>query len=190
MVGNNSNFTKLDILRCFLRLNRNASRQELAKELELGEGTVRTILKNLKARKLSDSTKNGHFLTKKGNEILNRIYDCISSPTNITLNDIYPNLKKVGILVRNMPSLKHTYKLRDTAVRNGAEGAVILEYKNKLKLPEQANFNYKSLEKQFDLRNNDLLIVSFSNKNKYAENGALAVTVELNNIIKNFINKF
>src|SRR3989344_4529448 len=135
MVGNTPNFTKLDVLRCFLRLNSNISRQELARELELGEGTVRTILNSLKSRKLLDSTKKGHFLTKKGNELLSRIHNYIGTPTNIEAKDIYPNLKKVGVIMRNMPNLGHTYKLRDTAVKNGAEGAVILSYKNRLKLP-------------------------------------------------------
>ena len=190
MVGNNPNFTKLDVLRCFLRLDRNVSRQELAKELELGEGTIRTILNSLKSRGLLDSTKKGHFLTKKGKELLDRIYNCIGAPTNLKINDIYPNLKKVGVLMRNMPNLRHTYKLRDTAVRNGAEAAMILSYKKRLKLPEQSNFNYRSLEKHFDFKDNDLLVVSFSNQNKYAENGALAVIVELNNVIKSFISEF
>ena len=191
MVGNTPNFTKLDVLRCFLRLNRNVSRHELARELELGEGTVRTILNNLKSRKLLDSTKKGHFLTKKGNELLNRICCYISAPKNLAIDDIYPNLKKSGVVVRNMHKLKETYKLRDVAVRNGAEGAMILKFENRLKMPESASLiNYKNLEKHFELKNNDILVISFSNKNKYAENGALAVTAELNNTIKTFINEF
>ena len=68
MVGNIPNFTKIDALRCFLRFNKNIGRQDLAKDLELGEGTVRTILEILKAKKLLDSTKRGHFLSKKGAE--------------------------------------------------------------------------------------------------------------------------
>ncbi|MBI2656169.1 hypothetical protein HYX03_00330, partial [Candidatus Woesearchaeota archaeon] len=52
MVGNIQNFTKLDILRCFLRFNKNTGRQELSRKLELGEGTVRTILNTLKSKKL------------------------------------------------------------------------------------------------------------------------------------------
>lgn len=191
MVGNNPNFTKLDVLRCFLRLNRNVSRHELARELELGEGTVRTILSNLKSRKLLDSTKKGHFLTKKGNELLSKIFDYISMPKNLAVDDIYPNLKKSGVVVKNMHKLKETYKLRDAAVKNGAEGAMILKFENRLKMPESARLiNYKNLEKHFELKNNDILVISFSNKNKYAENGALAVTAELNNIIKNFVNEF
>ena len=59
MVGNIPNFTKIDLLRCFVRLNKNIGRKELSKELGLGEGTVRTILNILKSKKLLDSTKKG-----------------------------------------------------------------------------------------------------------------------------------
>jgi hypothetical protein len=58
-------------------------------------------------------------------------------------------------------------------------------------MPESASLiNYKNLEKHFELKNNDILVISFSNKNKYAENGALAVTAELNSTIKGFVNGF
>ena len=77
MVGNIPNFTKIDILRCFLRLNKNISRQELAIELELGEGTIRTILNILKSDKFLESTKKGHFLSKKGIEALEQINEII-----------------------------------------------------------------------------------------------------------------
>ena len=50
MVGNTPNFSKYDVLRCFLRLEKEIGRQELAKELSLGEGTIRSILDILKKR--------------------------------------------------------------------------------------------------------------------------------------------
>ena len=83
MVGNTPNFSKIDILRCFLMFDKNIGRQELSRELEMGEGTVRTILDILKSKKLLDSTKRGHFLSKKGSEILSQIYERISMPKSI-----------------------------------------------------------------------------------------------------------
>jgi hypothetical protein len=191
MVGNIPNFNIVDVLRCFLRFKKNISRQELAKELELGEGTVRTILENLKSKKLIDSTKKGHFLSKKGNEILDRIYEAISVPKNIDIVSIYPTSKKIGVIVRNVQSLKELYKLRDIAVKNGADGAVILRFEDKIYAPE-ANYdqNYKELEKYFDFRNNDVLVIGFSHNKRNAENGALAIAIELNNTLKKFISEF
>ena len=191
MVGNIPNFSKIDILRCFLRLDRNIGRQELAQELELGEGTIRTILGLLKSKKLLASTKKGHFLSKKGDEMFFQINNCISMPQSLAIRHIYPELKKVGILVNNPSNLREAYKLRDIAVKNGAEGAIILQFNGKLHAPESDyKHDFKELEKKFKLKNNDILIVSFSNKNKNAEAGALSIAVELSKFLKKFINKF
>jgi len=189
MVGNVPNFTKIDILRCFLRLSKNTGRQELSKELEFGEGTVRTILGILKSKGLLESTKKGHFLSKKGAELLDSICQRASAPKNVSLN-LYPNLEKAGVLIKNVPNLKELYKLRDIAVRNGADGALILKFESRLYAPEYAsNHDYSELEKHFDFKNNDVLVIAFSNKNRLAENGALSIAVELDATLKKFINE-
>lgn len=191
MVGNIPNFTKVDILRCFLKCNKNISRKELAKELELGEGTVRTILEILKSKKFLDSTKKGHFLSKRGNELLNEFHECVSMPKNVTLQNLYIESKKCAVIVRNVPHLKQLYKLRDIAVKNVAEGAIILKFEDKLYAPE-SNYkqDYKELEKYFEFKNNDVLIIAFANEKRNAENGALAIAVELNSTLKKFISEF
>ena len=191
MVGNIPNFSKIDIMRCFLRFNKNLSRQELAKELELGEGTVRTILNTLKSKRLLKSTKKGHFLSDEGIKALNDIYECIEFPKSITLQKLYPVLKKVGVLVKNAHGLKEAYKLRDIAVKNGADGALILKFDGKLYAPESGyEQDYRELEKYFDFRNKDVLVIAFSSEKRHAENGALAIAIELNDILKKFINGF
>ena len=191
MVGNIPNFTKIDILRCFLRFKKNIGRQELSKELYLGEGTIRTILESLKSKKLIDSTKKGHFLSKRGNEILAQISENISMPKEISIENIYPNYKKAGILIKNASNLKHLPKLRDIAVKNGAEGALILKFDDKLFAPESDyQEDYKDLEKQFKLKNNDALVIAFSSKNNIAETGALSIAVELTDSLKKFLKEF
>lgn len=191
MVGNIPNFAKTDILRCFLRFGRNAGRKDIAREMELGEGTIRTILKILKAKKLLGSTKKGHFLSKSGAEALSQISAWISMPKKVAMQNLYPDLKKIGILVRNAPNLKEVYKLRDIAVKHGADGAIILKFDGRLRAPEsEFEQEFKELEKDFDLKGNDALVISFSGRSKDAENGALAIAVELNESLKKFINQF
>lgn len=191
MVGNLPNFTKIDVLRCFLRFNNNLGRQELARDLELGEGTVRTILSILKSQKLLDSTKKGHFLSQKGSKMLNQIYESISMPKNIQIRNLYPDFRKIGILIKNAPNLNKLYKLRDIAVKNKAEGAILFKFEGKLYAPESDyEIDYKELEKYFDFKDNDVLVIAFSNKSKHAENGALAIAIELNDFLKKFINQF
>ena len=128
MVGNIPNYTKYDILRCFLRLSGNVGRLELSKELGLGEGTIRTILDILKSKNLLDSTKKGHFLSKEGIQELNLILNNIESPKIIESRVIYPEYKKIAVLLKKSHELKEVYRLRDIAVRNRAEGALILKF--------------------------------------------------------------
>ena len=191
MVGNIPNFTKIDILRCFLRFNKNIGRQELSKDLELGEGTIRTILETLKSKNLLDSTKKGHFLSKQGIEILKNIYKLMSYPKVINVQTLYQNLNKVGVVIKNALNLKELYKLRDIAVKNGADGAIILKFDSKLYAPE-SNYeqDYKELEKHFELKNNDVLVIAFSNEKRHAENGALSIVIELNETLKKFVMQF
>ena len=190
MVGNIPNFTKIDILRCFLRFEKNLGRQELAKDLDLGEGTIRTILEMLKSKNLLGSAKKGHFLNKKGEEELKNILEYICPPVLINTKIIYPEYKKIGILVKNA-DVKSSYKLRDLAVKNGADGALILKFHDKLFAPE-SDFeqSYKELEDYFDFKNNDLLAVAFSNEKRKAESGSLAIAIELCPHLKSFINGF
>lgn len=191
MVGNLPNFTKIDVLRCFLKFDKNIGRQELAKNLELGEGTARTILEMLKSKNLLDSTKKGHFLSKKGSDTLNEIFQRISMPKLLTAENLYPNFKKIGVVVKNVSNLKELYKLRDIAVKHGAEGALILKFEDKLYAPElDYEQDFTELEKYFELKNNDVLVVVFSDEKRNAENGAIAIAIELNNSLKKFMNQF
>lgn len=190
MVGNVANFSKIDILRCFLRFAKDIGRQELAKELELGEGTVRTILRILKSKNLLDSTKKGHFLSKKGNEALSLLHKNICVIKDVALKTFYPDAKKVAVLVKNAPTLKGLHRLRDIAVKNGADGALILKFDGKLYAPESDyKGDFKEIEKFFDMKNDDALVVAFSYDKKSAENGALAIALELKNSLKKFIDE-
>ena len=190
MVGNIPNFTRIDILRCFLRFKKSLGRQELAVDLGLGEGTSRTILEILKKKNLLDSTKNGHFLSKKGADMLNQILKSVSIPMEVKIKEIYPEYKKIAIQLKNTPNLKEIYRLRDIAVKIGAEGAMILRFKHGLYAPESDyNFDYGELEKNFEFEDGDVLVIAFSNNKRNAENGAFAIAAELNPDLKKFVNE-
>ena len=73
--------------------------------------------------------------------------------------------------------------LRDEAVKNGAEGALILKYDKKLEFYDS---NYKedlsSIESKFnktDLNKDDIVIVAYADSYKLAEHGALAAAISL-----------
>ncbi|MBI2108101.1 hypothetical protein HYT54_03155 [Candidatus Woesearchaeota archaeon] len=188
MVGNKPNFNPYDILRCLFRIEEGISRQLLAKSLELGEGTIRTILDILKDRKLIESSKKGHFLSSQGRNALNDLKKSISLPKKIESEHIYKNLRKCGIALKGVKELANTYRLRDIAVKNGSEGALILKFEKRLYAPE-SDYDYSWLEKSFELESGDILALAFADSYSIAENSALAVASELNPSLKSFINR-
>lgn len=177
MVGNIPNYTKIDVLRCFLEIKKDISRKELVKRLGLGEGTVRSVLNILKKKKNISSTRKGHSLTNKGNKLLKKINNMIEI-RKIDSDVIYPKSKKVGILVKKGRKGKIDYRLRDIAVKNKADGAVIFVFDKHLYLPNvDYSRRFVELEKEFNFKKGNLLIISFANNYKSAESGALAIAM-------------
>jgi len=185
MVGNLPNFNELDVFRCFLSIDEKAARAELAKKLQLGEGTVKSILRILKEKKLTESTNKGHVLSEKGKKVLKDILDIITVPKMIFSKNIYPNHIKSGILVKSYKEKKKTYALRDIAVKKGSEGALIFYFDKKLRLLESGyKQDFSELENYFDLKKDNLLILTFSKNLRTGENSALAIAFEINKKLK------
>ena len=191
MVGNIPNFNEYDVLRAFLLVGEPISRQELASELGVGEGTVRTILDILKKNKLIFSTRQGHSLTKKGNALLKTVKRFVEINKKVDIEH-YKNFKKAAVLLKGVDS-EVNVGLRDKAIKNGAEAALIFVYKNGLVLPYAEEFkeDFKELENLFSFKNGDILIVTFAGSSRDAENSALSLflflTPKLNKIFINSI---
>ena len=195
MVGNIPGYVKTDIIRAFLLMKENISRNEVVKKLELGEGTVRTILDTLKEKGLICSTKQGHSLTEKGNLFFKKIEKSIVIK-KLMLEDFYPEFEKVIVLLKKADkNIKISFEQRDIAVKQGADGAVILKFDKELYIPD-ADINFKENYKKaynetlkcFDFKKGDILIICFAGSSGNAENGALAVALsmskELNDLIR------
>ena len=182
MVGNLSNFTKIDLLRCLLRIEKPASRLYISKALDLGEGTVRSILDVLKKKGLLASNNQGHSLNEKGKVIVKKIRETLDI-IEVGQIKIFPGKKSIAAHIKNPEKIEKAFLLRDEAVKNGAEGALILKYDKKLEFYDS---NYKedlsSIESKFnktDLNKDDIVIVAYADSYKLAEHGALAAAISL-----------
>jgi len=195
MVGNIHNYVKTDVIRAFLLIKGNISRNELVSKLGLGEGTVRTILDILKDKNLIYSTKKGHSLTEKGSLFFKKIEKSIVVK-RLMLEDFYPELEKTVVLLKKADkNIKISFEQRDIAVKQGAEGAVILRFDKELYIPD-ADINFKESYKKaydeilkcFDFKKGDILIICFAGSSGNSENGALEIALtmskELNDLIK------
>jgi len=187
MVGNLPNYTKFDVIRCFLNLDSKVSRQELSKRLELGEGTVRTILDILKSRGLIISNNQGHLLTQKGIKLLAKIKSILEIK-EVKLK-LYPRLKSIALLTDSYKKI--SYEQRDLAVKYGAEGAIITQVKNKkLIVPDKSVISdFLMLEKEFALEEGNVMILAFSNTSRTSENAALIIASDMNKELNAMINE-
>ena len=196
MPGNIASFDKLDIIRCFFLLKEQHSRNSLKKKLKLGEGSIRSILDILKEKKLISPSNQGHILSNDGKELYDKIIKEIISHKSLTsepfLKTYFPLFQNHIILCYQLPHYKKQvtdiYLLRDHAVRMGADGSLILEYKNgKLKFPGfDINDNFEIIENLFELEKIGLVLIVVAKDKITAHRGILNIVDHLTNIFQEF----
>jgi hypothetical protein len=166
------------------------SRDGLREELELGEGTVKTLFRHLKMQNLIESTNAGTTMTKNGNLFFSELSD--SMPREIGLSKCAITLGKYNyaVLVKQMSSaIRSGIEQRDAAIKMGASGATTLLFKeNKFLIPR---IDYDALKDDHHLseqliknlhpQDGDVLIIGSDNRSKkkaeFAAKSAALVTI-------------
>ncbi len=115
-------FTMEDAVALLFALQIPTGRKTVSEFLELGEGSVRTLLKKLLSLGLISSTQRGHALTEKGTELVGRISEHISEAKPVGSVE---GLPAYALVVRNPGEFK-SIELRDEAIRFHAKGALLL----------------------------------------------------------------
>jgi DNA-binding PadR family transcriptional regulator len=190
MVGASPSFSEVHVLRVLFLLKdkKYLGRKKLVRSLGIGEGSIRTILKKLKNKGFISSTKQGHSLTKKGAKRLSYLLKKFSKPKKI--NSKIVEGKKTAIVVHNATKkIGKGLEERDIAVKAGANGALLLKYHNKIHstVSEFKLSDFPDLLseiKKFNLQNGDVIVISFGDTVASAENGALAIALNLIRKIK------
>jgi len=156
-------------------------RKQLAKKLGVGEGSMRTILNQLKKQELITSYRGGHALTTKGRQAVGRPLKFVQVDVgNLTVGEV-----DVATVVRGAASkVKRGIEQRDEAIKAGADGATVLVFRaNKLQFPEGFARIKKELMRQlvktFDLRKSDVIIIGTAGDLTKAEEGAKAAARSL-----------
>jgi Domain of unknown function (DUF4443) len=123
------------------------SRSSVCKELSLGDGVVRTLLKHLKMQGLINSTKSGTRLTEKGMAILSGLVSSIPAETSIPKSSVALGRFNYAVLIKQYGfAVKSGIEQRDAAIKMGGSGATTLLFKdNKLVIP---GTSYDSLSKE------------------------------------------
>jgi DNA-binding PadR family transcriptional regulator len=151
-------------------------RKQLATELEIGEGSVRTILNRLKERSFITSNRSGQLITAKGKRELGKTLEYVQIDAgNLTVGDV-----DVATIVRNAAAkVSRGIEQRDEAIKAGAAGATVLVYKcSKLQFPD----GFQKVEREvadrlmtiFKPRDRDVIIIGSAQDAVKAEAGAKA----------------
>ena len=114
-------------------------RQQLARELRLGEGTIRTMVSRMRGLGLVNASRGGMSLTEKGREILAELAEVMST-SEIPETSLTVGSENCAVLVRCASAKVNLgIEQRDAALISGALGATTLVYeRGGLRMPGTA----------------------------------------------------
>ena len=114
-------------------------RQQLARELRLGEGTIRTMVSRMRGLGLVNASRGGMSLTEKGQEVLAELAEVMST-SEIPETSLTVGSENYAVLVKCASAkVRLGIEQRDAALISGALGATTLVYEGgKLRMPGTA----------------------------------------------------
>ena len=170
---------------------RNIGRIRLSKELGLGEGATRTLLKHLKNQGVIQSSRSGISFSETGSTLFSELRSKLSQEMEVPSSPLTLGSCNVAVLVRDSAeSVGSGMEQRDIAIKSGASGATTLIFSsNKLSLPTgEQNLSesmpelHEKLVTQFNPKENDVIIVGCGENRAIAEIGARMAAI---NLLKN-----
>jgi predicted transcriptional regulator len=163
-------------------------RQVLSESTGLGQGSIRTILKNLRREGYLLSDAYGTHLTESGKQLYDRVRRKVVGPVTLKNSTLTVGPFQSAILIRSTEAIGIGIKQRDSAVREGAEGATTyVVRRSKFSIPGGSNDCEKdypspawlTLRKELKPQNGDAIIISGASDETTAKLGALAAAITL-----------
>ena len=133
LVGPKPEFELTDIVKLFIILGEGdqKGRKSLSKDLQIGEGSIRTLLNRLREHNLVKVERGGCSLTESGRAVYKALIKMITPPKPVEASPLAQWAANYAILVRKSASkIRSGLEQRDAAVRVGALGATTLLYLN------------------------------------------------------------
>jgi len=158
-------------------------RFKLSQELDIGEGSVRTLLKRMKEAGLVQFSRSGCALTSKGRDLWNEINSKIATKAEINKTEVTVGSHNVAILVRGAGNrVTSGVEQRDAAIKAGALGATTLVVRGgRLVIPmisEDVSKDfpeaYRQVMETLRPQEGDAIVIGSADEPRKAEYGALA----------------
>jgi Domain of unknown function (DUF4443) len=103
----------------------------LCQKLSLGEGSVKTLVKHLKAQGIIESTRAGTTITRKGKRISEEFFSAIPAEMSLSKCSVALGRFNYAVLLKKYGfALESGIEQRDAAIRMGATGATSLLFKD------------------------------------------------------------
>ena len=157
------------------------SRSLLMRELDLGEGSVKTLVKHMKMSKLVENSNAGMWFTDKGRTVFSKLHLSIPKEMDIPKCSIALGKFNHVVLVKDLAhNIKSGIEQRDAAIKSGAVGATPMIFKNnRLLMPNTREELVRTEPKihamivqQLEPEENDVIIIGSSQDKKTAEMAA------------------
>lgn len=176
-----ANYALAHVVKAILLIGEaDTGRERLMKSLGLNEAPARTLLNNLERNKLVKATPKGHIFTEGGRKLFAYLRSNISGPEKIAKTPMTLSRHNIAYLVRGKATkIRHGIEQRDQAILMGADGLTTLVYNGHLhmagvkwKVPEELN-------KIFDYRKGDVLLIGSAKDGRTAEFASLNAAIGL-----------
>jgi predicted transcriptional regulator len=163
-------------------------RIKLSKEMGLGEGTTRTLLKHLKNEGVIQSSRSGISFSGEGKKLFSDLRSQLSEGIDVPRSPLTVGAFNIAVLVRNAAqAIGSGMEQRDAAIKSGALGATTLIFSsNKLELPREEENLFESMPElhdklvtQLNPKENDVIIVGSGENRDLAEIGAKMAAIKL-----------
>lgn len=179
-------FADYHVYRTLLLLSdgRRRGRKPLADAVNVGEGSMRTIVVFLREKGYVDVKQTGIKISYKGQEFLRNLPIRME---RLEPSDISIAVRNVAVLVRNRAEkISLGIEQRDAAIKAGAEGATTIVIKGgKMLVPPDYYLDKekpeiaRGLRKLLSPNDGDIVIVGAAEEFERAEDGALAAAFAL-----------
>lgn len=155
-------------------------RKRIASLMELGEGSVRSLINRLRDIGWVECGRGGCFLTELGIEKVKELRECLVGPIEVELSEVMRG--SVYATLVKCVNYSKVLELRDEAVKSGGKGAVILrKLRGVLTFPETEEplSNYAPrdeglLESVLKPEEGDLVILGISDDPRVSKLSSLA----------------
>jgi hypothetical protein len=162
-------------------------RLKLSKDLQLGEGETRTLVRHLQKEGLIEISRTGISLSAAGRKLLSGLQAVLSEQVEIPSSPLTVGRFNVAVQVKGMKSsIRYGLEQRDAAITAGAKGATTLVFtNNKLALPGTGEVLSETVSSivgvlsKLSLKEGDVIVIGSADDRFKAELGVRAAALEL-----------